>query len=721
LLLRILRALVPEHDSRLDSIHILQGVDAENAAVNLIREIIGSRILIVLVENLDDLVRKLGGLEEMRFFDFLQHFSSCMVASSPGPTAHVLPPGSPFRRNFFQVYQLRELDLEDAINLISKIAEYQGDSELVSLIHTPRGRVRVRALRYLAGGNHRAYVIFAPLLTCESIDKLIMPLMQTIDDLTPYYNSRIAALPREQRQILEYICEERHPVQANDVAHASFLPRASASTQLDALCTMGYLHSINIGENSYYELREPLMRLSFEVKKHRGKPIGLLLDFLRLWYPPAELKQKLSLMPAKSAPEQAYIPDLEVLDKEWEDPRIKECCRDYAAAAQKCDYEHAGRAAEELVAIRGLKQDSIAQASCLAALGRFGLAIAVFDKLIDQNPQDALVWRLRASVLNRMGRYEEALSSCRKSLELDDNSVETWDYEASILLNLRRPEEALCSCETALKLNDKDPLAWATLGTALADMNLFDESSRAFTILTGLEPQSAKARIHLCAALIELKHWDEALEQAQHAIKLSPGEPEPWVLHGSVLTGMGRNQDSLTAFRKAESLGDNSAYVQFKMAELLLALGQWRDFINYLDRALGEFAHSENPNAGDTKTLIKYMLAGVSNPGILRASVKVLLLVYRKHGMLGAIAQGLIECIPDVLTSAKLSDAEASIWGDSWQQMAEPFPDFRLALRLLDATVRYRNTHDPAIFMSLPQEERTLLEAIAGLQVEAIA
>jgi pentatricopeptide repeat protein len=722
LLLRVLRALVSEEDERLTAIYALAPAEAEDAAIKLIGTLATGKTLVILVENLDDLVRKIGGPGEMKLYNFLrQGRFCCMVATSPGPIARVFAPGSPFRRDFFRIQPLKELDFETAIQLISKIAEYQGNTELLALLKTPVGRARVRALRHLAGGNHRAYVIFAPLLTRESISQLIRPLMQTIDDLTPYYNSRIAALPWEQRQILEYICEARHPVQTGDVSRACFLPRAMASAQLEALCVLGHLHTLRVGESSYYELREPLMRLSFEVKKHRGKPLGLLMDFLRLWYSPAELKQKLSVSPAGTTPEHPYIPDLQIFEQKWEDPRIAECCRDYGEAARLGEYERALRSAEELVAIRGLPQDSIAQASCLSRLGRFDCAIAVFDRMIDLGCADALVWRLRASVLNVSGRFEDALSSCRKSLELDANASEALHCEASILSNLGRSEEVLCSCEAALKLNERDVAAWAMLGSALADMDLFEESCRAFTRVVELEPQNSKARMHLCAALIELSRWEEALDQAKHAIEGSRDEPGPWVLLGSVLAGMGRHEDAWVAFGKAVSLGEESAYVHFKAVELLLVLGRWRDAASHLDQALLRFARSENPVAGDTKTLIRSLLPSLSNARVLQLLIKVLLLTYRKHGMLGALAQGLIVCIPDVAAPEKLGVADASLWSESWGMTASDLPEFRLPLRLLNSAVRYRNTRDLGILMSLPQEERTLLEALIGIHVEAIA
>jgi tetratricopeptide (TPR) repeat protein len=720
LLLRILRALVAEDEAKLRYIYSLPPSEAEAAALKLINGLVGDRTLVILVENLDDLVRKLGGPGEMQFFNFLRQSPSCVVATSPGPAARVFMPASPFRRDFFQVQPLKELDFETAIQLISKIAEYQGNAKLMFLLTTPRGRARVRALRYLAGGNHRAYVIFAPLLTHESIDQLIQPLMQTIDVLTPYYNSRIAVLPWEQRQILEYICEARCAVRTGDITRTCFLPRSAASAQLESLCTMGHLHALRIGNDIYYELREPLLRLSFEVKKHRGKPLGLLLDFLRLWYSPEELKQKLS-SPGNARLEQPYIPDLEAVGQNWDDPRISECCRDYTEAVHKGDIEQALKFAEDLVSIRGLMQDRIAQASCLARLGRYDRALAVSDHVINSGNADASIWRLRASILNGAGRYEEALSSCRKSLDLDSNSCEALNCEASILLNLGQNEEALYCCEAALKLNESDSAAWATLGTVLAGIDLFDESFRAFSKVVELEPRNMHARMHLCAALIEMSRWDEALEQAKAIVDANPNGPEPWVLIGSVLAGIGEKEDALTAFEKAASMGEDSAYVRFKVVEILFALGRWRNAVAHLDQALQRFACSDSPITGDTKTLIRSLLSCLSDAGTLALLIKVLLLTYRKYGVLGALAQGLIVCIPDVAVSDTISNNEASAWLDSWGMIAAEYSEFRLPLRLLSAAIAYRNTRDTGVMIRLSQEERTLLEALVGVQVEAIA
>ena len=119
--------------------------------------------------------------------------------------------------------------------------------------------------------------------------------------------------------------------------------------------------------------------------------------------------------------------------------------------------------------------------------------------------------------------------------------------------------------------------------------------------------------------------------------------------------------------------------------------------------------------------LIHGLLPGLSNPKVLELTIRLLLLVYRKHRMLGALGQGLIECIPEMSAPDAHGEDDAALWLESWQACAAQYTEFRLPLRLLDSAVRYRKTRDLRIFMNLPQEERALLEPLVGVHIEAIA
>ncbi len=727
LLLKILCAMLAQvygntaAEQRVAPIRALESKESELAAASLIKELVGDRTLLILAENFDDLIQKLGNIGGIQLFHFMQgNRFCCMIATSPSPITRVLLPGSPFHRGFFQIQQLQELSFNDAVQLIGKIARLQDNKELSSLVATPRGHARMRALRYLAGGNHRAYMIFAPLLTQESLGKLVKQLMQTIDELTPFYLSRLANLPPEQNRIIEYLSENRHPMQMADVAKACGIPPASALAQLESLSKMGHLQSFKIRDARYYEVRELLMRLAFEVKKHRNRPLGLLMDFLRLWYAPVELKEKPNALAAEGAFEQNHLPALQVLDQSEQDPAITEACREYNIAAQNKDFVQAVKAIEKLTARRSLNQDQLALASCLIRLGNMDEAMTICDRVVESNQADATVWQLRAWILRRIRRFNDALSSAQKSIELDPNDGRTWCDKAAILAGLNKPKEAMNCCEKAIGLNSKDPSAWEMRGVALAALRQYEDAVVAFTKAADLDPRNLSTRMHLCGALVELNRNEEALGYARQTIELNPDVNQALVLMGSVLASLKRSEEALQFFKKAISKGNDSSYVHYKVAELLLMMDHWREGMAFLDTTLSQFSHLENPDAGDTKALIHCLLPNLFAPRILQLSIKLLFLTYQKHRMLGTLGQGLIECIPEVTSSTDLSDAEVGLWRNSWQMIAGRFPEFRLPLRLLDSATRYRKTQDLRIFMDLPQEERKLLEQLTGVPIEAI-
>jgi tetratricopeptide (TPR) repeat protein len=725
-LIRVLRSLTAQIadgaslERQIESVHNLPSAEAETSAVGILKRLVEHRTLILLVENLDDLFQRLGADGQGR----LRHFMSenpvfSIIATSPSSFADLVRAGAPFG-GFFQIHELEPLSFEYAVQLVSKIARYEGNDQLAAFISTPRGRARMRALRYLAGGNHRAYVIFSQLLAHERLEDLMEPLMRTIDDLTPYYHARIAALTSEQRKLIEYICDTRHPVRVAEVARACFLQNVTAGRVLEELHQMGFVHSLAIGPDAYFELREPLMRLSIEVKKHRGKPIRLLLDFLRLWYSPAELKQRLSLLPTEAVLEREYAaPALQVVEEAWKDPRITECCSTYNEAIKNRNYAGALKSAEELVMIRGNSQDLGAHAACLLHLGCFEEAAEAYGRVVAQAPEDREARRNHIRALLNAGRNEDAVAFCDRYLELDPNAALIWDDRATALLNLGRLDDCLGSCDRAIRLNVEDLLAWITRGQALADLGAYEDAAAAFQTVLTLDSGNALARAYLSGAFLELKRYEDGLAEARRAIALDPGDDVPWMLQGFALAGLNRNAEALDSFDKAMELGDESSLVQFKRAQLMLSLNRWRSGMACLNSALSRFAHGENPDAGNTAAFVRDLMNRLDDPEMLRLCIRALVLLYRKHRVLSPLAHGLIECIPDLELPALARDSAAHEWLVSWQEIAGTLPEFRIALRYLEFAVRYHMTRDMRLFMELPQEERAMLEPLLGIRVQA--
>ncbi|MBC7930137.1 MAG: tetratricopeptide repeat protein [Rubrivivax sp.] len=679
LLLRVLRALQSDYEDgalagRIEKLYEMPADAAERAAASLLKEYVGDRALLIIVENLDELFPGLGGDGQKRLRAYLQENPFCTIlATSQSLFGGVSLQTSPFY-GFFRIQHLEDLTLDESTELLTNIANFKNDRELSSFIQTPTGRARIRALRHLAGGNHRVYIIFSRFLTRESLDSLVEPFMRMLDDLTPYYQARMQWLSPQQRKIVEFLCERRGAVTVKEIAGRSFMTHQTASSQLKTLREMGYVQSEAVGRESFYELREPLMRLSIEVKQHRDKPIRLFIDFLRLWHSSSELQQQLAALAADAKLEREYLLHaIQAAESETEDPRVTACQKDFSKYLKAEDYLHGLEVAEELVDVRGSADDWFAYGHCLFTLKRNEEAIEKLAKTIELNPNFADAYCEIGIIFQRLKRFEESLASLNKAVELGDADIE--GSRGITLFYLDRFEDALSSFEKMLKSDRKDVLGW--------DMKGF--------------------------ALIKLRRLDEALTVFDESIKLDPKRDSAWGGRGIVLSHLNNNADAIAAFDRAIELNPNNSDSFFNRINSLVWLDRWSEAFTALDHTLSLFP-DKNDNAAMSAGIIVYCLfTKEREAGTWQARARDVIEIHARHNALSALGQGIMQNVSELM-SPMVSDAAAGAWRDVWRGVAEGREELQLPVRLLDAAVRYRETKDQRVLLELPAEERALLE-----------
>jgi tetratricopeptide (TPR) repeat protein len=437
----------------------------------------------------------------------------------------------------------------------------------------------------------------------------------------------------------------------------------TASGQLKDLREKGYVTSEAIGRESFYELREPLMRFCLEVKKQRGELIRLYVDFLRLWYTQPELQQLLQLLPDDALEREYLLKAIQAAEEKGEDPRVIACLKESKDYIEKNDFVPALKIAEKLVAIRGDARDWAIQGYCLGILKRYDEALASCDKEIELNPNSIPGWDKRSIVLGRLGRYDEALTSWDKVIELDPNYVRAWVSRGWLLGLLRRYEEALASCDKGIELDPNMARAWDNRGYVL----------------------------------YHLRRYDEALVCCHKAIELGI------------------------------ELDEQSSFVFLNKAETLLALNRWDEGTAALEDAIDRFAYEAENNLlisidADkqleitTGAIVCHLLNSTHDAAIWRSRITTLITLYDKHQVISALGQGLVGSIP-ALMSDMVSDKAARTWLEVWRELVSDRPEFQIPLRLLNTAVRYRETKgDKRVLLELPIEERKLLKPLLGIE-----
>jgi tetratricopeptide (TPR) repeat protein len=655
LLIAILRALGKEypaeyrtqlHDA-VEALYDLSPEDAESQAAQLLINFIENRTLLLIVENLDDVFGGLGDIGQKQFRAYIQnHGFLTILATSQSLFDGIESRDKPFY-GFFYPHNLNELSLDDAVNLLNQIASLEEKSELADFIQNSTGRNRIKVVHFLSGGSPRIYMVFSDfLVNRESLNGLVEAFMAMLDDLTPYYQDRMKYISNQQRKIVDFLADLRRAAPVKEIAKRCFITQQTASSQLKDLRQKGYVKSEEIGRESWYELREPLMRFCLEVKKQRNEPIRLFVDFLRVWYTKAELQQRLGLrmadvdfaekesrfeywedlkpIPADAVMEREYYRRaLEEKERNEEDPLLKAYFDEIGNCREQKDDVSALEYAEKLVESRGEAKDWSEKGRCLNRLERYDEALECLDKAIEIDSNYASNWRMRGDILDNLERYEEALISLNQAIEIKPDDAISWNNKSWCLSNLKRYNEALAACEKAIEIdpnlamawynkgmtldednNENESLvslaslnkaveldpnlsqAWANRGVKLNNLARYEEGLASLEKAIEIDPNYANAWSRRGWSLNQLKCYEDALKSYDKAIELDVKDHWAWANRGVVLDNLKRYEEALVSFEKAIQLEPNDSLAWIKIGNILANLERYEEALVSFDKVI---------------------------------------------------------------------------------------------------------------------------------------
>lgn len=654
----ILTALADEYEDKSLRVAIaeLSALTSENAeahAERLLLDFLGDRVLLLIVENLDDLFSSIEeiGQRQLRAF-FQNHANTVLVATTPGLFYGISDHDAPFY-NFFTVTHLDELTLDDAVRLLEKIADLREDPDLAAFIRTDTGHDRLQAVQHLAGGHPRIWIFFAGIVTEEALDALVPVFLQMLDDLTPYYQSRMKELPPQQRKIVTYLCTRRGAVPVKEISDACRLNPQQTAAQLHSLREKAFVHNEAIGRESWYELNEPLMRLVFEIKESRGRPIRLIVDFLRRWYSRSERRAKYAMTPMEARMTRLYVEaSLDLRGFSDAEPRVREASMKWSIPVELLD---AGEFEEAL----GMIEDAIEEAGRLAT---------------------AEQWISHGRCLYSLQRYSEALESLDRAIELDPSNADSHNRRGSVLASLNRFVEALESLDRAIELNPT---------------NAYFHSNRGYVL--GI-----------------LQHYTEALASFDRVIELDPLGSKAYISRGFVLNALQRYSEALESINRSLELDTGNTFAYYNRAKSFLAMGQWSNFLTDLREALKAEEPEYDDQWGYTRSYCQ-MLWEVSSAQVWPQRIMAIVECYAEHQALKWLGQGLMERLPNLFEAGRTYEV-TDAWNAAWQAAGAGHTDLEIPLRLLDAAVQWRRKPDRRILLRLPIEERRVLEKILPTQ-----
>jgi tetratricopeptide (TPR) repeat protein len=644
LVVRIFRSISEEYPNTeiaataINNITILQThspTEAEVLAESLLAELVGKKTLFLIIENLDDVFDGLGTNGRQRLRSFLQEYKCCTILATTPVLFNGITSRDEAFYGWFTPFHLQPFTHTDAIELLTNIATQSGDQELASFLRTPAGSARVRAVHRLAGGNPRGYTLFAQLITKQDLDSLVGAFMKMLDDLMPYYQSRMAMLSPQQRKIVAHLVDNTEAIIVKDIATWCFATPQTIASQLKDLKAKGYVVSSAVGKESYYELTEVLMRLCLEVKKYRGKEVESLVEMIRIWYRPEEIKAQFDRLMLLGNEEHAHYYK-HALEDSRPHPMLLACNRDFQKSLDRGDAKSALQVWEELAHVQNISADRSQPIADLIVAEKFDeargairdlldteqksqnsiqvetieelylqgvllyeaedweAALAVFDRCLQQNLQNDKVLFKHGNTLAELGKMDEAIASYDKALEIQPDKDEAW-YNRGVALNeLGRFDEAINSYGKALKIKSDDYGVWNNQGNSLIGLGRFDEAIANYDKAIEIQSDKDEVWYNRGIALNKLGNLDKAITSYDKVLEIKPGHHQAWHNRGCALSNLGRFDEAITSYDKALEIQPDSYESWHNKGVTFYTLGKYQNALDAFQQAINVKADAYN-------------------------------------------------------------------------------------------------------------------------------
>ncbi|MDI9366260.1 MAG: AAA family ATPase [Flavobacterium sp.] len=253
--------------------------------------------LVLLIDNIGDLLRKLDDIEIRRLREILQTKEFIrVIAGSPFYLESILDYQQPLFE-FFKVMRLDGLNKQETENLLLKLGEIHSEKEKIERIikETPQ---RIEAMRTLTGGVPRTMALLFRIFIDNEHSNSIKDLEKILDAVTPLYKHRMDDLPKQQQKIVDAVARKWDAISVKELKEKVRLESKIISAQLRQLEKNQIIEKKTTDtKNHLYLLKERFWNIWFLMRygrKDDKERVIWLVRFLESWCDNDEITKRIA-------------------------------------------------------------------------------------------------------------------------------------------------------------------------------------------------------------------------------------------------------------------------------------------------------------------------------------------------------------------------------------------------------------------------------------------
>lgn len=181
--------------------------------------------------------------------------------------------------------------------------------------------------------------------------------------------------------------------------------------------------------------------------------------------------------------------------------------------------------------------------------GKLEEARAIYERILQQNPDHSDALYLSGVLDTRSGQPDLAMTRIRKAIQLQPRIAEYYTAQANAFLQLGQADAAIESAQTAILLKPASAEAYACIGLAYQNRAMYAEAVGPYEQALHLQPSLKPIYQNLSAALENLGSYAEAEKCLLEGLSVDPQSPE---LHTNLAMIRLRNGDFKNAWPEYE-------------------------------------------------------------------------------------------------------------------------------------------------------------------------
>lgn len=218
----------------------------------------------------------------------------------------------------------------------------------------------------------------------------------------------------------------------------------------------------------------------------------------------------------------------------------------------------------------GLRQAAVNLAVLIEKQGDPTAAAAAYQEVIRDFPDDAVSRERMAALYRASGQLDDAWRLAREALMRDPRSIGAQKVLVQVALARGELDLAKLVALRAQKLEPADPELPFLAGQVLAKQGDDTAASVQLRKALALREDYLPARHALLQVALRKKTWGAVAEHAAAILKVEPGNAELQLVHGLALRHLGKPDEALAAYQRAEkAAGDRLPEVRLARGVLL--------------------------------------------------------------------------------------------------------------------------------------------------------